>query len=103
MTHDHALDQSLSEQILKRDDFAYFGLIGSTSKRRMFETRMHRRGISSHLFERMVCPIGIDGIDNKQPAAIAISVAAELMQVYDRVLAGNNSNLKMSNTLGRAR
>jgi len=86
MTHDHALDQSLAEQILKRDDFTYFGLIGSASKRRMFETRMHRRGIAKHLFERMKCPIGVDGIDSKQPSAIAISVAAELMQVYDRNL-----------------
>jgi xanthine dehydrogenase accessory factor len=87
MTHDHALDQSLAEQILKRDDFTYFGLIGSTSKRRMFETRMHRRGMAKHIFERMKCPIGVGGIDSKQPSAIAISVAAELMQVYDRNLA----------------
>ena len=111
MTHDHALDQSLAEQILKRDDFAYFGLIGSASKRRMFETRMQRRGIARHCFERMNCPIGIDGIKGKQPAAIAISVAAELMQVYDRNLAGNkypeatNSeiNKKVRNLLRRAR
>jgi xanthine dehydrogenase accessory factor len=99
MTHDHALDQSLSEQILKRDDFAYFGLIGSASKRRLFETRMHRRGIPKQLFKRMTCPIGVDGIDSKQPAAIAISVAAELMQVYDRSLAGNKYNTKMRDTL----
>ena len=103
MTHDHALDQSLAEQILKRDDFAYFGLIGSASKRRMFETRMHRRGITRHRFERMICPIGIDGIASKQPAAIAISVAAELMRVYDQNLAGNNYNIKMRDTLRRAR
>jgi xanthine dehydrogenase accessory factor len=103
MTHDHALDQCLAEQILKRDDFAYFGLIGSASKRRMFETRMHRRGIAKHRFERMICPIGVDGIDNKAPAAIAISVAAELMQVYDRNLAGNNYNTKVRKTLRRTR
>ena len=101
MTHDHALDQCIAEQILKRDDFAYFGLIGSASKRRMFETRMHRRGIAKHRFERMICPIGVDGIDNKAPAAIAISVAAELMQVYDRKLAGNNYNTKVRKTLRR--
>lgn len=101
MTHDHALDQSLAEQILKRDDFAYFGLIGSASKRRMFETRMHRRGIAKHRFERMVCPIGVDGIDSKQPAAIAISVAAELMQVYDQALASHKNNIKERDTLRR--
>jgi xanthine dehydrogenase accessory factor len=102
MTHDHALDQSLAEQILKRDDFAYFGLIGSASKRRMFETRMHRRGIVKQKFERMVCPIGVEGINNKHPAAIAISVAAELMRVYDQNLAGNKYNTKVCKTLRRA-
>jgi xanthine dehydrogenase accessory factor len=84
MTHDHSLDQRLSEQILARDDFAYFGLIGSTAKRRNFETRMQRRGIDPQKFTRMTCPIGIGGIDSKQPAQIAISVAAEILQVYDR-------------------
>ena len=85
MTHDHALDQRLCEQILKRDDFHYFGLIGSQSKRRNFETRMRRRGIDSARFADMICPIGIDGIGSKQPAQIAISVVAEILQVYDRV------------------
>jgi xanthine dehydrogenase accessory factor len=102
MTHDHALDQCLAEQILKGDDFAYFGLIGSASKRRMFETRMSRRGITKDRFKRMICPIGIDGIDNKAPAAIAISVAAELMRVYDQNLASNNYNIKVRDTLRRA-
>lgn len=86
MTHQHSLDQLLSEQILKRDDFAYFGLIGSASKRRMFETRMVRRGIAAEKFKRMNCPIGISGIQNKQPAMIAISVAAQIMQRYDQQL-----------------
>jgi len=94
MTHDHSIDQSLCEQILKRDDFAYFGLIGSKSKRRMFETRMQRRGLDPHCFRRMTCPIGIDGISSKKPAVIAISVAAEIMQVYDQ-LVESSSRLKI--------
>ena len=85
MTHDHSLDQRLCEQILRRDDFAYFGLIGSLAKRRNFETRMRRRGLDAQKFERMTCPIGIGGISSKQPAQIAIAVAAEILQVYDRV------------------
>jgi xanthine dehydrogenase accessory factor len=84
MTHDHALDQCLCEQILKRDDFDYFGLIGSASKRRNFETRMRRRGVDASRFAAMTCPIGVDGISGKQPAQIAIAVAAEILQVYDR-------------------
>jgi xanthine dehydrogenase accessory factor len=84
MTHDHSLDQQLTEQILKRDDFAYFGLIGSKSKRRRFETRLQRRGLDAEKFNRMTCPIGISGIQNKQPAMIAIAVVAQIMQHYEK-------------------
>ncbi len=80
MTHSHALDQVLSERILKRDDFAYFGLIGSLSKRRQFERRLLDRGVSQAQLARMRCPIGVDGIAGKAPATIAIAVAAELLQ-----------------------
>ena len=97
MTHDHSLDQRLSEAILKRDDFTYFGLIGSRSKRRNFETRMRRRGIDAHKFERMTCPIGIAGIRSKQPAQIAISVAAEILQVYDQTQQPASHNNKLDN------
>ena len=106
LTHDHALDQLLAEQILKRDDFAYFGLIGSKGKRRMFETRMQRRGIDAQKFTRMICPIGIEGIHSKQPALIAISVAAQIMQRYDLNQLQKNSNnykkIEVSSTLGGA-
>jgi xanthine dehydrogenase accessory factor len=98
MTHDHGLDQRLCEQILTRDDFAYFGLIGSRSKRRNFETRMRRRGVDARKFARMTCPIGVDGINSKKPAQIAISVAAEILQVYDRAHNDQkNNNHKQGN------
>lgn len=84
MTHSHALDQELAERILRRADFAYFGLIGSASKRRQFEKRMECRGVPPERFTDMTCPIGVPGISGKQPAAIAIAVAAELLQVRDR-------------------
>ena len=80
MTHSHALDQALSERILKREDFAYFGLIGSVSKRRQFERRLLERSVSQAQLARMRCPIGVDGIAGKEPATIAIAVAAELLQ-----------------------
>jgi len=102
MTHDHSLDQRLCEQILERDDFAYFGLIGSLSKRRNFETRMRRRGIDADKFGRMTCPIGIGGITSKQPAQIAISVAAEILQVYDHQLQSMQDNKLTSQVEGRA-
>ena len=61
MTHSHALDQALAEAILRRGGFAYFGLIGSQSKRRQFERRMAERGIPAERFGDMTCPIGVRG------------------------------------------
>ncbi|MEO5701832.1 MAG: xanthine dehydrogenase accessory protein XdhC [Casimicrobiaceae bacterium] len=84
MTHSHALDETLAEQILRRDDFAYFGLIGSQAKRRQFERRMAARGMPRDRFAAMTCPIGIAGIHGKEPEVIAIAVAAELLQVRSR-------------------
>ena len=84
MTHSHALDQSLSQLILQRADFVYFGLIGSHSKRRQFEKRLLDRGVSEAQLARMTCPIGAAGMASKEPAAIAIAVAAELLHVHSR-------------------
>lgn len=81
MTHDHALDQRLCEQLLRRDDVAYFGLIGSQTKRRKFEHRFRARGIAPERYAHIVCPIGEPGIEGKQPAVIAVAVAAQLLRL----------------------
>jgi xanthine dehydrogenase accessory factor len=91
MTHSHAIDETLAEAILNRGDYAYFGLIGSMTKRRTFEKRMERRGMPAERFATMTCPIGIAGIPGKEPAAIAIAVAAELLQVRARIAVVNGS------------
>ena len=88
MTHSHALDEALCERILRRSDFAYFGLIGSLAKRRQFEKRLEQRGTPRARFAAMSCPIGIAGIPGKEPATIAIAVAAELLQAHAKYLAG---------------
>jgi len=87
MTHSHQLDQVLSETILRRGDFAYFGLIGSLTKRRLFEKRMLDRGIEQERFASMTCPIGSGGPGSKVPMAIAVAVAAELIGHHSRIRA----------------
>ena len=87
MTHSHAQDEVLAERILARDDFAYFGLIGSTAKRRQFEQRLAARGVERARLDRMTCPIGISGIAGKEPDVIAIAVAAQVLQVHSRRMA----------------
>ena len=83
MTHSHALDYSLCRAILARSNVAFVGLIGSKSKAARFRSRLARDGLSVAAIDRLTCPIGIDGIDSKAPAAIAIAVAAQLLQVVE--------------------
>ncbi|SEN59145.1 xanthine dehydrogenase accessory factor [Duganella sp. CF517] len=83
MTHSHELDQRLSEAILARPDVGWFGLIGSKTKRVQFERRMAARGLPRDRIDAMVCPIGLAGITNKLPAAIAASVCAQLLIVWE--------------------
>ncbi|WP_025601078.1 xanthine dehydrogenase accessory protein XdhC [Burkholderia sp. WSM2230] len=84
MTHNHALDFSLALGIMRRRDFAYFGMIGSKTKRVKFERRLLERGVEAGRLAQMTCPIGIAGIVDKAPAAIAVAVCAELLQVRGR-------------------
>ena len=88
MTHSHPLDQAVIQQILARDDFCYCGLIGSVSKRRQFEKRLLKLGMPQSRFDRLTCPIGIDGIAGKKPPEIAIAVAAELLRLSEARGAG---------------
>jgi xanthine dehydrogenase accessory factor len=80
LTHQHDLDLRITEAILRRGDFAFFGLIGSQTKRQRFVHRLQERGLAPELIERMSCPIGIPGIGGKEPEVIAVSVVAQLLQ-----------------------
>jgi len=91
MTHSHALDEDICREILRRGDFCWLGLIGSTTKRRRFVHRLQQRGIAADQLERLVCPIGLPGIDGKQPATIALSVAAQLMKEKPWIRVNNDA------------
>ena len=95
MTHDHGLDQRLCESVLHHGEFFWAGLIGSETKRRAFEKRLSRRGITESQFNQITCPIGIEGIRNKQPAAIAVSVVAQLLLLSEQ---RQQNNIKNNNS-----
>ncbi len=83
MTHSHALDYDICRAILTRGDFCFAGLIGSHTKAARFAHRMAREGMPAERIGRLVCPIGIAGIDSKLPEAIAIGVAAQLLRLRE--------------------
>ncbi len=83
MSHSHALDFDVVLAALRARRFGYVGLIGSASKKARFISRMRQAGLADDDIERLVCPIGIDGIESKQPAVIAASVVADLLRRRD--------------------
>ena len=88
MSHSHPLDFALCHALLERNDFAWLGLIGSMSKAARFRSRLTRAGLAADVIRKLVCPIGVDGIESKWPAAIAVAVAAQLMQQISAVGVG---------------
>jgi len=80
MTHSHPLDLELCEHVLRRQDFGYLGLIGSKTKRARFEKRLLQNGLGQDEVRRLTCPIGLPEITGKYPGAIAVSVAAQILQ-----------------------
>lgn len=89
MTHSHELDLRLCEALLKIDNFGFFGVIGSATKEARFRHRLLQKGCSRQALARMVCPIGVAGIRSKLPAAIAVGVAAQLLQQREVALRQN--------------
>jgi xanthine dehydrogenase accessory factor len=85
MTHDHALDLEIIARAIKRD-FAYLGLIGSERKWARFQKRLEARGFTTAEIAKVRCPIGVSK-HSKEPTAIAISVAAELLDVLAKTAA----------------
>jgi xanthine dehydrogenase accessory factor len=78
MTHSHSLDEAICLELLTKGDFAYLGLIGSKSKRARFAKRLLAAGVAESMLDILVCPIGIDEITGKNPAYVALSIAAQL-------------------------
>ena len=79
MTHSHALDLEIVADALRAQRFAYVGLIGSATKRARFVSQMRAAGLSEAALARLVCPIGLPGVEGKDPAVIAASTAAQLL------------------------
>jgi xanthine dehydrogenase accessory factor len=84
MTHSHALDLQIVEQVLKRGDAGFLGLIGSKTKRARFAHRLADQSFSEAQIATMVSPIGAQGISGKAPGIVAIAAAAQLLEVATR-------------------
>jgi xanthine dehydrogenase accessory factor len=80
LTHRHDLDLRIVQAVLRRGDFHFAGMIGSQTKRAKFFHRLEAQGIDDTTLARLQCPIGLPDLPGKEPAVIAISVMAQLLQ-----------------------
>lgn len=90
MTHDHAEDFALCDAALRHgrsgsgDDgtrgLATIGLIGSSAKWTRFRRKLGAEGHTADELARITSPIGLPNLPGKEPAVIAVSVAAWLLQ-----------------------
>lgn len=82
MTQGHRTDKPILEEILKTRTFPYLGVIGSASKAAVLRRELREAGLTGDLKTAFRCPIGLP-IGNDTPEEIAISIAAEMLQVRD--------------------
>jgi xanthine dehydrogenase accessory factor len=92
MSFSHAEDLDVVAACLARQrqhgDLPYLGLIGSKSKWAVFRHRLEQRGFTSENLAHVTCPIGLPGIQGKQPEVIAVAVAAQLLQSVSLAVTG---------------
>ena len=77
LTHDHGLDYRLAAAALG-GRARFVGLIGSRTKRARFLTRLAADGVDA---ARLTCPIGLPGIEGREPEVIAIATLAQLLML----------------------
>ena len=87
LTHDHAEDAALVDAALRlvADDagrLATIGLIGSSAKWTRFRAILLREGHAESALERVATPIGLPRLTGKEPAVIAVGVAAWLLEAF---------------------
>ncbi|MFD3404904.1 xanthine dehydrogenase accessory protein XdhC [Kribbella sp. NPDC058693] len=80
MTHDHAEDAALCDVAIRNDALATIGLIGSSAKWTRFQRKLAEDGNTPEAIARITTPIGIPSVTGKEPAVIAVSVAAWLLE-----------------------
>lgn len=82
MTHDHAEDVALLDAALRAGHLGPVGVIGSSAKWARFRKTLVGDGHEPAAVDSIVTPIGLSFLSGKDPATIAVSVAAALLQSF---------------------
>jgi len=59
----------------------YLGVLGSRNKGERLREHLRTHAVSEERMERFFCPAGVEGVGNKLPGEIAISIAAQILSL----------------------
>jgi len=79
----HELDFRLARAVLQAGAARYCGMIGSRRKTAEVVERLTADGLTDDQIARLSSPIGIPTLHGRAPETIAVSVAAQLLQVLE--------------------
>nr|MBP7956377.1 XdhC family protein [Psychrobacter sp.] len=57
------------------------GCISSATKAKRFKEKLLQRGYSEKVVDKVTMPIGLE-IGSKEPMAVAVSIASQILQLY---------------------
>jgi xanthine dehydrogenase accessory factor len=84
MTMGHTTDRPILIEILRTRAFPYLGVIGSNAKAKRLRQDVVDAGLPDERTRAFFCPVGLQ-IGSNHPHEIAISVAAQMLQVREAV------------------
>ena len=92
----HSTDRPVLRDALRRfPELPFVGVIGSASKRAVLMRELAEDYLTEDLLEKILCPVGL-ALGGNDPAEIAISIAAQLLQRRDQTVAARLPVLRSS-------
>jgi xanthine dehydrogenase accessory factor len=86
LTKGHASDRPVLQRALAERNFPFVGVIGSDSKAKVLQKELVAAGLPAKRAKQFHCPVGLP-FGNNDPREIALSIAAQLLSVRDKLKA----------------
>ena len=85
MTHSHSTDFNIVEEILRRKEFAFVGMIGSKTKKLSLRKHLKEKGFDEREIDSIKCPIGrrLKLNNKKMPEVIAALAISDILESFN--------------------
>ena len=83
ISYSHQIDFEICEKMIIQNNFSYLGMIGSEIKGKKFRERFQQKKYPEEVINKFICPIGDKQKFLKSPAAIAVTIAMDLINFIE--------------------